>query len=133
MEPKNKRYFLGLDCGTNSVGWAATDEKYKLLRNRGKYLWGVRLFDAADTAADRRTFRSGRRRHERAKTRLKLLRRLFRDELTQNSINAYMKVSSTRKIKIFSTVPKILSLTTQITMIRNSMTNTPPFGTCVRQ
>lgn len=29
---KENDYFLGLDIGTGSVGWAVTDEKYKLLK-----------------------------------------------------------------------------------------------------
>ena len=47
-------YFLGLDIGTDSVGWAVTDMQYHILRRKGKSLWGVRLFDAANTAAERR-------------------------------------------------------------------------------
>ena len=38
-------YYLGLDVGTNSVGWAVTDESYNLLKLKGKSAWGVRLFD----------------------------------------------------------------------------------------
>ena len=48
-------YYLGIDMGTASVGWAVTDENYKLLRAKGKDLWGVRLFEEAKTSADRRT------------------------------------------------------------------------------
>ena len=29
---ENKNYYLGLDMGTSSVGWAVTDDKYQLLR-----------------------------------------------------------------------------------------------------
>ena len=43
-------WYLGLDMGTNSVGWAVTDEAYCLLRKKGKDLWGVRLFLEAETA-----------------------------------------------------------------------------------
>lgn len=32
---KNDKYFLGLDVGTESIGWAVTDEDYELLRDRG--------------------------------------------------------------------------------------------------
>ncbi len=49
-------YYLGLDIGTNSVGWAVTNENYQLLRAKGKDLWGVRLFDEAHTAEERRDF-----------------------------------------------------------------------------
>ena len=51
------KYYIGLDMGTSSLGWAVTDDKYRLLRKKGKDMWGVRLFDEADTAAARRTNR----------------------------------------------------------------------------
>ena len=38
-------YYLGLDVGTESVGWAVTSCEYELLRHRGNAMWGVRLFD----------------------------------------------------------------------------------------
>ena len=52
-----KEYFLGLDMGTGSLGWAVTDQEYQLLRAHGKDLWGIRLFEAANTAEERRQFR----------------------------------------------------------------------------
>ena len=51
---KNKEWYLGLDVGSASVGWAATDSNYKLLRKNKKRLWGARLFEEAKTAAERR-------------------------------------------------------------------------------
>ena len=39
-----KDYYLGLDIGTNSCGFAVTDENYNILKKKGKKLWGVRLF-----------------------------------------------------------------------------------------
>lgn len=36
-----KPYYLGLDMGTNSVGWAVTDQQYNLLKAKGKDLWGM--------------------------------------------------------------------------------------------
>ena len=38
-----QKYYLGLDMGTSSLGWAITDERYHLLRAKGKDMWGVRL------------------------------------------------------------------------------------------
>ena len=38
-----EEYFLGLDMGTGSLGWAVTDDKYQILRRHGNALWGVRL------------------------------------------------------------------------------------------
>ncbi|MCH5272782.1 MAG: type II CRISPR RNA-guided endonuclease Cas9 [Lachnospiraceae bacterium] len=82
MEQKTKRkYYLGLDLGTNSVGWAVTDETYHLLRAKGKNLWGVRLFDEAQTSAERRTYRVARRRRQREVARLGLLREIFAPEI----------------------------------------------------
>ena len=101
---KQEPYFIGLDCGTNSVGWAVTDRSYNLLKgihriktNKGikskkQTLHGFRLFDAADTAADRRTHRSARRRGERAKSRLKLLRMLFKDEIVKVDPEFYQRL-----------------------------------------
>ncbi len=39
-----KKYYIGLDLGTSSVGWAATDENYNFLRLKGKTAWGARVF-----------------------------------------------------------------------------------------
>lgn len=51
----NKKYNIGLDIGTTSVGWAVTDaDGQKLLKAKNKNLWGVSLFEAEKTAAERR-------------------------------------------------------------------------------
>lgn len=97
-------YYIGLDCGTSSVGWAVTDKDYRLLKGKHRIksdkgvktkkqtLWGFRLFDEADTAAERRTYRSARRRGERAKNRLKLLRMLFNDEIFKVDPEFYQRL-----------------------------------------
>lgn len=74
-------YYIGLDMGTNSVGWAVTDEHYKILRGKGKDMWGVRLFDEAQTAADRRINRVARRRRQREVARIGLIKEYFADAL----------------------------------------------------
>lgn len=71
------KFYLGLDIGTNSVGIACTDENYNLLRAKGKDLWAVRLFDEAQTAATRRTFRVARRRLQRRAWRIDILQEIF--------------------------------------------------------
>ena len=38
-----KKYYIGLDIGTDSTGWAATDESYNFLRLKGKTAFGSRL------------------------------------------------------------------------------------------
>lgn len=72
-----KKFYLGTDIGTNSVGVACTDEEYRLLRAKRKDCWTVRLFDEAKTAAERRNFRTARRRLARRKQRIRLLQELF--------------------------------------------------------
>lgn len=43
---KNCDYYIGLDMGDASVGWAVTDTNYNILKFNGKALWGIRLFDS---------------------------------------------------------------------------------------
>ena len=94
---KNKgKYYIGLDVGTNSVGWAVTDEFYNILRAKGKDLWGVRLFEKADTAANTRTFRSGRRRNDRKGMRLQILREIFEDEIKKVDKDFYDRLDESK-------------------------------------
>lgn len=76
-------YFIGLDIGTDSVGWAVTDSEYRLLKKHGKRLWGVRLFPEAKKAEERRGFRTARRRIERRNQRIEWLRQIFSEEIAK--------------------------------------------------
>lgn len=38
-------YYLGLDMGEGSLGWAVTTPDYHVVKKAGKALWGVRLFE----------------------------------------------------------------------------------------
>ena len=78
-----KDYYLGLDIGTNSCGFAVTDENYNILKKKGKKLWGVRLFDEAITAEQRRLQRGARRRLDRRKLKLTWLQEIFSSELNK--------------------------------------------------
>lgn len=49
-----KDYYLGLDIGTDSVGWAVSDTDYKIPKFHGNAMWGIRLFDECATAEERR-------------------------------------------------------------------------------
>lgn len=85
-----KKYNIGLDIGTNSVGWAVVEsEKQKVLRKGNKKLWGVRLFDEAVSASLRRNFRSTRRRYDRRRYRIKLLKEEFQNEINKVDPNFY--------------------------------------------
>lgn len=76
-----QKYYLGLDMGTSSVGWAVTNKNYELLRKKGKDMWGIREFDTAKPAAERRTHRVDRRRRQRQTARLGLLKKYFAEAI----------------------------------------------------
>ena len=79
-------YYLGIDAGSSSVGWAVTDTMYHVLKTKGKAMWGVRLFPDASTAAERRTHRAARRRLQRRKQRLDILEMLFAPALNEKGM-----------------------------------------------
>lgn len=81
MKKEFGEYYLGLDIGTDSIGWAVTDFDYAVRKLNGKSLWGIRLFDSAETAQARRMFRSARRRYKRRAKRINLLQEVFAEEI----------------------------------------------------
>lgn len=74
-------YYIGLDCGTNSVGFAVTDKDYNLIKAGSKDMWGSHLFDEAQTAEARRVQRNARKRLNRQKERIKILQAVFAEEI----------------------------------------------------
>lgn len=93
MMKEIKKIFIGLDMGTNSVGWTATDENYEVIKKNGKALWGIRLFDEAQTAEDRRMHRIARRRIERRSRRIDLLQELFAQEICKKDPGFYERLN----------------------------------------
>lgn len=94
--PAAAPYFIGIDIGTNSIGWAVTDLMYKILRRKGKDLWGVREFDAAETAKDCRGYRVQRRRYRREKVRLGFLQIEFVDEIEKIDPAFFMRLAESK-------------------------------------
>ena len=86
-------YYIGLDIGTDSVGWAVTDLDYNVLNFNRKAMWGIRLFKSGETAAARRVFRSSRRRLARRKQRLNLLKEIFKPEIDKVDPNFFNRMS----------------------------------------
>lgn len=91
-----EKYYLGLDIGTNSVGWAVTDPSYRLERFHKKDMWGIRLFEQADTAADRRTKRTNRRRLQRRHQRIQLLQELFAEEMAKVDDTFFLRLNESK-------------------------------------
>jgi len=88
----NEKNFLGLDIGSNSVGWAVTDENYRIKKFKGNLMWGVHLFDEAQQSADRRMFRTARRRLDRRQQRILLLQELFAAEILKKDEKFFLRL-----------------------------------------
>ncbi|WP_270588923.1 type II CRISPR RNA-guided endonuclease Cas9 [Faecalibacillus intestinalis] len=89
------KYYIGVDIGTNSVGWAVIDENGYLL-NKGKHhLWGSRLFDQAQTAQNRRNYRSSRRRYNKRKERIRLLQMIMSDMVLEVDSSFFIRLEKT--------------------------------------
>lgn len=93
---KKNNYYLGLDIGTDSVGYAVTDEKYNLIKFHGEPAWGATIFDAASQSSERRDFRSARRRLERKKQRIQFLREIFAEEIAKVDDKFYIRLDAAR-------------------------------------
>lgn len=96
---KVAEYNIGLDIGTNSVGWAVTDLENNILKHGNKNMWGARLFDEGQTATERRNFRGTRRRIERRKERINILQSLMLDDMEKEYPNFFPMLRETSKIK----------------------------------
>ncbi len=94
MERKN--YYLGLDIGTDSIGYAVTDEEYNLLKFHGEPAWGSTIFDAASLCDERRGFRVARRRLDRRQQRVQLIRELFAGEINKVDPRFYIRMDESR-------------------------------------
>ena len=90
------KYYLGLDMGTNSVGWAATDPEYRLLKAKGKDLWGIREFNEASGAVERRTHRISRRRRQREQVRIGLLKDYFHDAIGEVDPDFFQRLANSK-------------------------------------
>lgn len=89
-------YYGGLDLGTSSVGWALADEDYNLIRKKGKDLWGVRMFEEASPAQDRRTNRVSRRRRARETARIGLVKEYFAEAINAVDEGFYQRLEESK-------------------------------------
>ena len=102
---------MGLDIGTDSVGYAVTDEKYSLCKFKGEPMWGITLFDEANLAVERRNFRVARRRLDRRQQRVGLIQELFAHEIGKIDPDFYRRIKesylypekTSQRIRMFGT------------------------------
>ena len=90
-----KPYSIGLDIGTNSVGWAVITDDYKVPSKKMKVLGntskkyvkknllGALLFESGITAEGRRLKRTARRRYTRRRNRILYLQEIFSTEMAK--------------------------------------------------
>ena len=93
MNLKETDYYVGLDCGTSSIGFAVTDTDYNLLQARHKDMWGSHLFDEASTAEQRRIQRNARKRLQRRNERIKLLQSIFAEEIGRIDSTFFLRLN----------------------------------------
>lgn len=86
-------YSIGLDIGTNSVGYAVTDENGNLLKFKGKNMWGVRLFNEGVSAKQTRINRCTRRRYDRRRERINLLQQMMSCDVLQADDAFFIRLS----------------------------------------
>lgn len=78
-----ENYYLGLDIGTNSVGYAVTDGRFNLLKYKGKPMWGSHVFEEGKQCSDRRMHRTARRRLDRRQQRVHLTQEIFAKAISE--------------------------------------------------
>lgn len=97
MKKSNREeYYVGLDIGTNSVGWAVATPDYRIPKFRGHKMWGSRLFAEGKRAAERRQFRTNRRRLARRRDRLQILEELFAEEMAKVDNTFFMRLKESK-------------------------------------
>ena len=74
---------MGLDIGTNSVGYAVTDGKFNLLKYKGEPMWGAHVFEEGKQCSDRRMHRTARRRLDRRQQRVHLTQEIFAKAISE--------------------------------------------------
>lgn len=94
MSSDKNDYYIGLDIGTDSDGWAVADEQYNIIKAHGEHLWGARLFDKASDASERRTKRSARRRLARKRLETQWLQEIFAKEIDKVDKNFFVRLNN---------------------------------------
>ena len=89
MESKN--YYIGLDIGTDSIGYAAADESYRLLKYKGEPVWGSHIIEEANLKTERRQHRTERRRLDRRQQRVTLIKEIFAKEIAKIDPDFYKR------------------------------------------
>lgn len=127
---KNENYFVGFDIGTDSVGYAVTNDSYDLCKFKGEPMWGATLFDEAQLAVERRGFRTARRRLDRRQQRVRLIQELFAKEIAKVDERFFQRIKESYlypekesdKLRLFDTYEKQKEYVTKYPTIHHLIT-----------
>lgn len=129
-----KEYTIGLDIGTNSVGWAVLTDDYRLVARKmsiqgdsnrkkiKKNFWGARLFEEGKTAQFRRIKRTNRRRIARRRQRVLALQDIFAEEIHKKDPNFFARLEEGDRVeadKRFAKFPVFATLSEEKIIIVN--------------
>lgn len=98
---KTEKYYLGIDIGTDSVGYAVSDTSpdHRLLKHHGEPMWGVTLFEQASLCEERRAFRTNRRRTDRRQQRVRFVQELFAHEIEKIDKGFYRRIAESALVR----------------------------------
>lgn len=92
----NDKTYIGIDLGTQNIGYAVSDANYKIIKVGKKNALGVYTYSdentKANSAADRRAFRTARRRQDRRKFRIVLLQELFAQAMAAKDETFFLRL-----------------------------------------
>ncbi len=100
----NKEIYVGVDIGTDSVGYAVTDSDYNLLKHKGEAMWGATVFESAKTKAERRGFRTSRRRLDRRQQRIDMTQEIFAKEIAKVDDKFFIRINESGLLRKDTTV-----------------------------
>lgn len=87
-----KDYVIGIDIGTNSIGWAVLNMDYTLMKLKHHNAWGAFLFSDGKTAKDRRLARSARTHYRRRTLRIEELQMLMGEDVLAVDDSFFIKL-----------------------------------------
>lgn len=99
MKNKNEKIYVGIDMGTNSVGYAVTNELYDIKKFKGEPAWGSVVFDEGLLNDERRGFRTSRKNIDRKKQRVILLQQLFAQEILKKDVRFFVRLKESALYK----------------------------------
>ena len=88
----NDHYYVGIDIGTNSVGYAVTDPAFRLRKYKSEPMWGSHVFEEGQQCAERRAFRTARRRLNRRQQRVHLTQQIFAEAISEKDARFFIRL-----------------------------------------